>query len=239
LRIAATTMKLFTVFLLLVLANSAFGDNGSTSASVGHDVVIETPPKKPSEPASAAAASPKSGSLGRRGGPQQRQDDPPGILNPNLLPFCVPGNGVVCSDRDYTGFLGTNPANIDLSDDNLGLFGVVPSVEVSQGTETKLDLYKRTLETSLLAKLAAEVKAILGTRVASAGTESTTTAAGVELKSRQTLPLLKSIDLTLGQIESENKVEVRDNKPNFWYVFGQNFGLPVGLPLAADEVAGK
>jgi hypothetical protein len=235
-------MRLFPVLLLLVLATSAFGDNGSTSASVGQDVVIDTPPKKASEPTPAAAASPKSGSLGRKGGPQQRQGDLPGILNPNLLPDCRPGNRVVCSDRDYTGFLATNPTNIDLSDDNLAKFGFVPSVEVSTGTETKLDLKKKTLEKSLLAELAGEVKTILGRHgkyVNTASTDSTTTLAGVELKKHKTLPLVRSIDFTLGQTESENTVELRENKPNFWYVFGQNFGLPVGFSLAADEVAGK
>lgn len=227
--------KLSCAFLLLVLAHSAVGDNGSTTASVGQDVVIDTPAKKATEPTPAAAAA----SLGRKGGPQQRQADPPGILNPNLLPFCRPGNGVVCSDRDYTDFLATNPANIGLSDDNLAKFGFVPSLKVSKGTETKLDLKKKTLETSLLAKLAGQVKTILGKHVATVSTDSTTKHAGVALKKDKKLPLLNKIALTFGQTESDNKVEWRKNKPNFYYVFGQNFGLPVGLPLATDEVAGK
>jgi hypothetical protein len=38
---------------------------------------------------------------------------------------------------------------------------------------------------------------------------------------------------------AENSLEWRTNKPNFFYVLGQNLGFPIDLATVADEVAGK
>jgi hypothetical protein len=98
---------------------------------VGKDVVIPAAPK--SKKAEQPAA--KSG-MGRRAWPAARpqlRQELPGILNPDLLPDCVPGDGVICSDRDYTGLLDAQPTNIAGLDDNYAFGGVVPSLELFGG----------------------------------------------------------------------------------------------------------
>lgn len=117
----------------LAMLGSAWAASGSTTASVGKDVVLPAAPKKADQPAAKSGAS----GMGRRGGPTaaspQLRQELPGILNPNLLPDCVPGDAVICSDRDYTGLLDAQPTNIVGLDDNYAFAGFLPSLELSGG----------------------------------------------------------------------------------------------------------
>lgn len=127
---SSSAPALLCACFLAMLASSACAASGSTTASVGKDVVV---PAAPKQPAAKSAAS----NMGRRGGPAaarpQLRQELPGILNPNLLPDCVPGNGVICSDRDYTGLLDAQPTNIVGLDDNYAFGGFLPSLELSGG----------------------------------------------------------------------------------------------------------
>lgn len=192
----------------------------------------------------------------RRAGPKQQQQkqqrqqlrqvasDPSipavGINDASLLPACRPGNGVICSDNDYTGLLKVQPANVGLTDDNFAYVGFNPSGEASLGVNTKVDLARRSGSTAAEAVTQGEVKGNVGTDVVTAKSETTNTLAGAGLKNnRLELAVPQKVTITLDKTESENTVDFRTNKPNFYYVLGQNFGLPVGLALAADGVNGK
>lgn len=216
------------LLLSLALAHTAYGAAGTSSSSVGKDLVVKTPPAAPSKPSAQA--------LPRRAGPQLRQG---GIATPGLLPDCVPADGVICSDRDYTGILQVAPAVIDLADDNYAFLGLTPSAEVSVGPETKVGLVDGSFSSDLKASAKAEVKASAGDQVYTAGTEATTTALGAKLSTRPDLLLPSKLALTLGKVDSEDKVEWRTNKPNFYYVLGQNLGLPIGFQTVSDGVAGR
>lgn len=174
---------------------------------------------------------------------QQRQDDPADpfagtIEDPTLLPRCRPGNGVICSDRDYTELLKADPANIDLAD-TLQLGGVRPSAEGSLGLSLRVDPLTDSVGGSIKPTSKVEVNSNFGFEQLNAKTSSTTTAAGADLKGRLELALPEKLTVTLGKAGSESSIERTSIKPNFYYVLGQNFNLPVGLSVAADGVAGK
>lgn len=226
--------KLTWPLLLIVaiqIATPAHADSRTVSSSVGKDVVIDQPAKPATSPAQA---------MGRRAGQQQRQGIPPvGIQDPNLLPFCRPGNGVICADNDYTALLQVKPANIDLTDDNYAYAGVRPKATASIGTTTKINLGDDTVSTAAEIANAVELKSNIGTESLDVAAEATTTPLGAELKGRPELLLPEKLTVTVGKVESEGTVESRTNRPNFFYILGQNFGLPIGLSQAKDEVSGR
>lgn len=205
--------------------------SGTSTASIGKDVVIDTQPTPVG---------------GRRAGPQdqnqQRQATVPevGINDPSLLPDCRPGNGIICSDRDYTSLLQAQPANIDLTGDNFAYVGLDPKAEASLGLDTKAELAARSFSTAAKAIGKGELKGNIGTEVATADTETTNTVAGAAIKNnRYELLVPEKVTITLDKTDSANSLERRSNKPNFYYIFGQNFGQPVGFALAKDGVTGK
>ena len=100
-KMAGPSRLLTSCVLLLACAVVAQASSGSSSAAVGADLVLDTPPTV--EPSPAARAS---SSLGRRGGGGELRQPGVGPDGDVLAARCRPGNGVVCSDRDYTGLCG-------------------------------------------------------------------------------------------------------------------------------------
>jgi hypothetical protein len=126
--------KFCLLLLVGALANSANAQEiGTSSSSVGQDVVIDKPAAAPTKVPTQILRG-----LGRKAGAGAGPTDR-AINDPTLLPDCIPANGVVCSDRDYTGLLDVNPAVPDLALDKQYAFaGFEPSLEVSTGDETKV-----------------------------------------------------------------------------------------------------
>lgn len=126
--------KFCLLLLVGALANSAYATEiGKSSSSVGQDVVIDKPAAAPAKFTAQILRG-----LGRKAAPGTGPTDR-AIDDPTLLPDCIPANGVVCSDRDYTGLLDVNPAVPDLALDTQYVFaGFEPSLEVSTGDETKV-----------------------------------------------------------------------------------------------------
>lgn len=228
--------KLCCVFLALAFASSAFGADGTSSSSVGKGVVINTPPAKP------VAAEGTAQPLGRRAGPraQLRQTSTGvGIEDPSLLPDCVPGLGVICSDRDYTKVLESAPSNIGLTKDNYAFFGFAPTASLAASIDNTARLADDAYSTAAKLTTVGGVKANIGNEVLDATNEVATTAVAAALTSRPELAVPAKLALTVGQTKSTGRLERRTNKPNFYYVLGQNFGRINGFSLAADGVAGR
>jgi hypothetical protein len=198
--------------------------------------VISTPPAKPAAP--EATAQP----LGRRAGPQAQLRAPStgvGIEDPTLLPDCVPGLGVICSDRDYTKFLEARPANIDLNNDNFAFFGFAPKASLTASIDNTARLADDAYGTAARLTTSGGVKANIGNEVLDATNEVATTAVAADLTSRPELVVPAKLAVTVGQTKTAGRLERRTNKPNFYYVLGQNFGRINGFSLAKDGVAGR
>ena len=106
--------------------------------------------------------------------------------------------------------------------------------------DTKVELGARSFSTAGKAITNGELKGNIGTEVLNAATETTNTVGGVAVKNnRYELAVPEKLTFTLGKTDSASSIERRSNKPNFYYVFGQNFGLPNGFALAKDGVTGK
>lgn len=102
-----------------------------------------------------------------------------------------------------------------------------------------MDLAQGEFESALKAGAVGEAKTIIGNEVVTGGFESETTLAGVALDTRLGVLQPVALGVTLGSTETAAALEWRTNKPNFYYVFGQNAGFPVGLNTAEDGVFGK
>jgi hypothetical protein len=127
-------------------------------------------------------------------------------------------------------------ANIDLPAENFAYVGLNPSASASLGATSKLDVGGGgSFATGLKAGLSGEVKGNVGTEVLNVASEDSTTLLSTSLKSnRAELLLPEKLTIALGKAAGSNSVERRSNKPNFYYVLGQNFGLPNGLATVED-----
>lgn len=127
-------------------------------------------------------------------------------------------------------------ATINLPDTNFAYVGLNPSATASLGGTTKLDVGGGgSVSTGLRAALNGEVKGNIGTEVLNVASENSNTLVSTALKAnRPELLLPEKLTVALGKAESSSTVERRTNKPNFYYVLGQNFGLPIGLTTVED-----
>lgn len=167
--------------------------------------------------------------------PPNNNNNPP---NDAPLSFCRPGNGVVCSDRDYTALLKANPANIDLPADAFSYAGFQPSVTAALAGDGKLDLGSGgSWAGSTKAALQGAVNSNLGTEALNVATDTANTLVSAGLKVVAGVP--DKLSLAFDKTDSANNVERKSLKPNFYTVLGQNFGLPFGFALAKDGVFGK
>jgi hypothetical protein len=102
-----------------------------------------------------------------------------------------------------------------------------------------VDLAQGEFETALKVGGTGEVKTVIGNDVITEALETETTLAGAALDTRPGVLWPVALGLTLGSTETNGALEWRTNKPNFYYVLGQNLGFPLGLNTAEDGVFGK
>ncbi|WIA23285.1 hypothetical protein OEZ85_000055 [Tetradesmus obliquus] len=194
------------------------------------------PAVRQSAPGQAAAvASPGGGSGGSGSG---SGDDLPrvfvGDLDDYALPFCQPSEGVVCSDRDKTSLLKSQPAVISL-ENAYPYAQVKPAASYAGSSVTTLDFLADTFSNRNQGVTKAALETLAGTEAVNADTTVTTTALqGTVDASRLDRPIPDAVSVVADRTATQGTYEWKSWRPRFTYQIGANYGLPVGLATVTD-----